>query len=161
MSRSSPQFRGLNLAALQFFIGIIKLGTAQANFKPISIQGLWSCYQTLSKLIAKLCTLNSPVLQNRDLSSLVNSSRIETNEWEYDEDLWSKRPDRFLMELSGSEHSGLLNLEIENFNLNICRINPDIKFKNSKLRSRTTASFEIHDLVFGSSNIEDSNSWCL
>ena len=75
--------------------------TARANFKPLSIQGLWSCYQTLNRLINRSSdNVRHPLFFNIDskYEHIVNSTRLEINEWEYDEDLWSKRPDRFLVD---------------------------------------------------------------
>ena len=88
-------------------------------YKPISIQALWSLHMTLTRLIScsrsklssprterspptlsptgtstgsPLGTLGSFSFTNKKLTS----PRHLINWWEFDKDLWSKRPDRFV-----------------------------------------------------------------
>lgn len=91
--------------------------STQVLYKPISIQALWSLHMTLTRLIScSRSKLSSPRTERSPTfsptgrstgSPLGTSSFSFTNKkltsprhlinwWEFDKDLWSKRPDRFV-----------------------------------------------------------------
>lgn len=76
--------------------GDVQKPTSLANFKPSSIQGLWSLYTVLTRMLQTPITKTRPYSapDPKRYSSILTSSRTEKNQWEYDADLWSKRPDR-------------------------------------------------------------------
>ncbi|CBY37382.1 unnamed protein product [Oikopleura dioica] len=78
--------------------GDVQKPSSVAAFRPTSIQGLWSLYTVVCRLTPSSCNYgkkrpNSAPEVKRS-SSILTSTRAEKNLWEYDSDLWSKRPDR-------------------------------------------------------------------
>ena len=94
----------------------LKCNPSQILYKPISIQALWSLHMTLTRLIScsrsklssprtersppTLSNAGSPLATSDRIFSFTNkkltSPRHLINWWEFDKDLWSKRPDRFV-----------------------------------------------------------------
>lgn len=97
--------------------------STQILYKPISIQALWSLHMTLTRLIScsrsklssprtekSLSTSGSPLATSdrffRFTNKKLTSPRHLINWWEFDKDLWSKRPDRFIDQSESMTENG-------------------------------------------------------
>ena len=77
-----------------------KCCTNQMLYKPKSLQGLWSLHIILNRIIIQIGSMSKSNPQSLDTAAIttkkVNSPRHLINQWEFDQDLWSKRPDRLI-----------------------------------------------------------------
>lgn len=64
---------------------------SQCLYQPVSLQGLWSLHSTVLRLICRSTAISTAKHQRR---REISSPRHLRNRWEFDADLWSKRPDR-------------------------------------------------------------------